>query len=66
MGIRHAGLSSIEVRAGRILYGTGQVDKTRRIAADAGHLPAGSQIVSENVRSASNNCFQCRVTRAGS
>ena len=48
----------------RILYGTGQVTETPRIADYARQLLADPHIAFVDVRSASNNCFQCRVTRA--
>ena len=48
----------------RILYGTGQVVETPRIAGHAKGLLTNPEIAFVDVRSASNNCFQCRVMRA--
>ena len=47
----------------RILYGTGQVTPTSDIPAYAAQLFQDPQIAFVDVRSASNNCFQCRITR---
>lgn len=49
----------------RIVYGSGQVVATGRIAARAAELLQDPRIAFVDVRSASNNCFQCRVRRAG-
>jgi hypothetical protein len=48
----------------RIVYGTGQVVPTPQIAEYARTLLEREDIAFVDVRSASNNCFQCRVTRA--
>jgi len=48
----------------RILYGTGQVVETSDIAAYAKDLLNNQKVAFVDVRSASNNCFQCRVHRA--
>ncbi|MFT7596758.1 MAG: hypothetical protein ACI8R4_004100 [Paracoccaceae bacterium] len=47
----------------RILYGTGQVTPTAQIPAYAASLLANPEIAFVDVRSAANNCFQCRVRR---
>ncbi|SFM45173.1 DUF1203 domain-containing protein [Shimia aestuarii] len=49
----------------RIIYGTGQVTPTNLIADYATQLLALADIAFVDVRSAANNCFQCRVVRAG-
>jgi len=48
----------------RILYGTGQVTDTPDIPAYARALLDNPEIAFVDIRSASNNCFQCRVLRA--
>lgn len=48
----------------RILYGTGRVTATPDIPDYARELLADPDIAFVDVRSASNNCFQCRVRRA--
>ncbi|MDU8943146.1 DUF1203 domain-containing protein [Ovoidimarina sediminis] len=48
----------------RIVYGTGGVVPTPRIAARAAEILADPAIAFVDVRSARNNCFQCRVRRA--
>ena len=45
----------------RIVYGTGAVTETARIPAYAEELLARDGITYVHVRSARNNCFQCRV-----
>lgn len=45
----------------RIVYGTGQVTPTDEIATYAESLLAREGIAFVDVRSASNNCFLCRV-----
>ncbi|MCP4207753.1 MAG: DUF1203 domain-containing protein [Shimia sp.] len=45
----------------RIVYGTGQVTPTDEIATYAESLLASEGIAFVDVRSASNNCFLCRV-----
>ena len=48
----------------RIVYGTGQIVPTAKIANYARELFANPKIAFVDIRSASNNCFQCRVLRA--
>lgn len=48
----------------RIVYGSGQVVPTPGIADHARLLLADPQIAFVDVRSASNNCFQCRIRPA--
>ncbi len=48
----------------RIIYGTGGVVETGRIAARAETLLADQRVAFVHVRSARNNCFQCRIDRA--
>jgi hypothetical protein len=48
----------------RIVYGTGAVVATDRIAETAAALLAREDVAFVHVRSASNNCFQCRLERA--
>lgn len=45
----------------RIVYGTGKVTPTSDIATYARELLARPDIAFVDVRSASNNCYQCRV-----
>ena len=47
----------------RIVYGTGQVTPTGQISAYCAALLARGDIAFVHVRSASNNCFHCRVER---
>ena len=47
----------------RIVYGTGGVTATDRIAAQAGDLLADARVAYLHVRSARNNCYQCRIER---
>jgi Protein of unknown function (DUF1203) len=47
----------------RIVYGTGKVIPTEEIAALARHLFQRPEIAYIHLRSASNNCFQCRIER---
>jgi hypothetical protein len=47
----------------RIVYGTGAVVPTDRIAEAAATLLTRDDIAFVHVRSASNNCFQCRIDR---
>ena len=47
----------------RIVYGTGGVVATGAIPARAGELLADDRVDYVHVRSARNNCFQCRVER---
>jgi len=48
-------------KAERIVYGSGKVVATPRIPEYAKALLADPQIAFVDVRSASNNCFQCRI-----
>ncbi|MGR3433777.1 MAG: DUF1203 domain-containing protein [Shimia sp.] len=48
----------------RIVYGTGRVIETPDIPAYAETLLARDDIAFVHVRSASNNCYQCRIERA--
>jgi hypothetical protein len=48
----------------RILYGTGRVVPTPDIAKYAKELLENPQIAFVDVRSAANNCYQCRIERA--
>lgn len=49
----------------RIIYGTGAVVARTRILARARELLGDPDIAFLHVRSASNNCYQCRIERAG-
>ncbi len=48
----------------RIVYGSGAVTPTEAIPARAQSLLADPAIAYVHVRSARNNCFQCRIDRA--
>jgi hypothetical protein len=48
----------------RIVYGTGGVVARERIKERAGELLADPNIAFVHIRSARNNCFQCKVERA--
>lgn len=48
----------------RIVYGTGKVVPTPDIPAYARDLLSDPAIAFVDVRSASNNCYQCRIRRA--
>ncbi len=48
----------------RIVYGTGAVIPTENITARAGELLADPRVAYVHVRSARNNCYQCRIERA--
>ena len=48
----------------RILYGTGNVVPTDEIAGYAKTLLANPDVAFVDIRSAANNCYQCRVVRA--
>jgi hypothetical protein len=48
----------------RIVYGTGQVTPTAEISTYAASLLARDDIAFVDVRSASNNCFLCRIKPA--
>lgn len=47
----------------RIVYGTGRVVPTDQIASRAGELFAQDDVAFIHVRSARNNCYQCRIER---
>ena len=51
-------------QAERIIYGTGQIVPTDQIPASAAALLARPEVAYIHVRSATNNCFQCRIERA--
>lgn len=48
----------------RIVYGTGAVVPTSRIAAEAEARLADARVAYVHVRSARNNCYQVRIDRA--
>lgn len=48
----------------RIVYGTGAVVPTDRIAETAASLLGRDDVAFVHVRSATNNCFQCRIDRS--
>lgn len=48
----------------RIVYGSGRIVPTAHLVAAAERLFADSGIAYIHVRSAANNCFQCRLERA--
>jgi hypothetical protein len=48
----------------RIVYGTGQLVPPAEIATKASAILAHSDVAYVHVRSAYNNCFQCRIERA--
>lgn len=48
----------------RIVYGTGAVVPTKDVVAYAAAVLADDRVAFVHVRSASNNCFQCRVDSA--
>ncbi|MEM7116968.1 MAG: DUF1203 domain-containing protein [Chloroflexota bacterium] len=45
----------------RIIYGTGQVIKTADILQYSAQLLAQNDVAYLHIRSAANNCFQCRI-----
>ncbi len=47
----------------RIVYGTGQVVPSAEIAVTARELLAHPEVAYLHLRSASNNCYQCRIER---
>ncbi|MCB6179121.1 DUF1203 domain-containing protein [Rhodobacter sp. Har01] len=49
----------------RIVYGTGGVVPRDRIEVRAAEIFADPQVAFVHVRSARNNCFQCRIDRQG-
>lgn len=50
--------------AERIIYGTGQIVPTAQIPQRAQELFERDDVAYIHVRSATNNCFQCRIERA--
>ncbi|TXH95525.1 MAG: DUF1203 domain-containing protein [Pseudorhodobacter sp.] len=48
----------------RIVYGTGAVTPTAAIPARAAELFTDARVAYVHVRSARNNCFQCRIDKA--
>ena len=48
----------------RILYGTGKVTPTSEIGVYAESLLRDPNVAFVDVRSAANNCYQCRIKRA--
>ena len=48
----------------RIVYGTGRVTPTQRIPHYATELFGKPEVAYIHVRSAANNCYQCRIDRA--
>ncbi len=50
-------------RDDRIVYGSGGVIATEAIPARAGELFCDSRVAYLHVRSARNNCYQCRIDR---
>ena len=48
----------------RIVYGSGQVIPTADLAGTAAKMFERPEIAYIHLRSASNNCFQCRIDRA--
>lgn len=49
---------------GRIVYGTGQIVATNDLTTTATAMLGRDGISYLHVRSASNNCYQCRIERA--
>ncbi|PWK66914.1 DUF1203 domain-containing protein [Aminobacter sp. AP02] len=47
----------------RIVYGTGAVTLTSEIVGRAGELLARPEVAYVHMRSAKNNCYQCRIER---
>ena len=50
--------------AERIIYGTGQIVPAPEIPARAAELFTRDDVAFVHIRSATNNCFQCRIERA--
>lgn len=48
----------------RIVYGTGAVTLRENVVARAGELLTRDDVAFVHVRSARNNCYQCRIERA--
>jgi len=51
-------------RNDRIVYGSGRIVETADIASAAAAMFEDQRIAYIHVRSASNNCYQCRIDRA--
>lgn len=47
----------------RIVYGSGQIVPTSQIPREAARMFNDARIAYVHVRSASNNCYQCRIDR---
>jgi hypothetical protein len=47
----------------RICYGTGQIVASAEVAAAAARILARDEVAYVHVRSALNNCYQCRIER---
>lgn len=47
----------------RIVYGTGAVIPVQKISVRAGELLERDDVAYVHVRSARNNCYQCRIDR---
>ena len=47
----------------RIVYGTGSVVPTMELLERTGHILADERVAFVHIRSAQNNCFQCRAER---
>ena len=47
----------------RIVYGSGQIVPTPQIPREAARMFKDARIAYVHVRSASNNCYQCRIDR---
>lgn len=48
----------------RIVYGTGKIVAPAAVAAEASEMFTDQRVSYIHVRSASNNCYQCRIERA--
>ena len=49
----------------RIVYGLGRIVPARHIADQAAKILADSRVAYVHARSSTNNCFTCRIDRAG-
>jgi hypothetical protein len=47
----------------RIVYGLGKIVPVDKVSARAGEVLADPRVAYVHVRSATNNCFTCRVDR---
>ena len=47
----------------RICYGTGQIVASAEVPAAAARILARDEVAYVHVRSAVNNCYQCRIDR---